>query len=87
MGLFVDDPKPFAIGQSAIWMCETPNGSAIPITVRVVNVVSDRVVIRIVKQPGGAVYFRAVDLSSLQGASPLRSNGEVMKSSEECCSD
>jgi hypothetical protein len=65
MGLFLDDPKPFALGQSVTWMCETPNGSVVPVQVKVVNVIDDRVMIRIVKRPAGAVYFKVVDEGQL----------------------
>ncbi len=76
MGLFVDDPKPFAPGQSVTWMYKASNGSTVPIQVRVVNVVNDRVVIRVVRQAMGAVYFRVVEASQLQ----------LVSSADECYS-
>ncbi len=63
MRLAYENPKPFIPGQSVTWICETSRGSTAPIQVRVVNVVNDRVVIRVVKQ--GAVYFKSVPLSSV----------------------
>ncbi len=74
MRLAYENPKSFASGQSVTWMCGTSNGSIIPVTVRVVNVVNDRVVIRVVKR--GAVYFKVVEASQLQ----------LVSSADECYS-
>ena len=64
MRLAYENPKPFASGQSVTWMCKTSRGLIIPVMVRVVNVVNDRAVIRVVKR--GAVYFKVVEANQLQ---------------------
>ena len=74
MNVFLVDPKLFAVGQSVTWMCGTTKGSIVPVAVRVVNVVNDRVVIRIVKQPEGAVYFKVVGLQQVR----------MLATSDEC---
>ncbi len=64
MGLFVDDPQPFALGQSVIWLYKTQRG-IVPMVAKVANVINERVLLRVVKKTG-EVYFKVVSFDQLK---------------------
>ncbi len=66
MGLFVDDLKPFASGQSVTWLHKDDQGKVARVFAKVANVINDRVLLRVVNKATGAVYFKSVPLSSVQ---------------------
>ncbi len=48
-----------------MWLHKDEQGNVTRVFAKVANVVQDRVIIRVVQQPVGAVYFKVVDVSQL----------------------